>query len=50
MSFKISSRPNGSNPLVGSSRTRILGLIDKIEAIATLLFSPPDRENGDLVK
>ena len=46
----ISLAPWGSNPAVGSSKTKILGFIAIIPAIATLRFCPPDNSNGFLSK
>ena len=45
--FKISLRPFGSSPAVGSSKIRYLGSIARTPAIATLLFWPPESSNGD---
>ena len=42
--------PFGSRPAVGSSSTKISGLVARTPAIATLRFSPPDKSKGDLSK
>ena len=46
MRFKISRFPMGSSPAVGSSRTRILGLLAITPAIAALLFRRPKAQRG----
>ena len=48
-SSMTSLEPCSSKPAVGSSNTKISGLIAKIPAIATRRLSPPESSNGDFL-